>query len=556
MPMPIAANPVLRKEILSLVRLPRTVAMQLICIGMLGIIVLATWPQQGVVSLETRSRDNLAMWLLLGQLAVVILFVPGTAAIAICSEREGNSLEMLYASRLTGFQITTGKLMASLAWPLILLLSAAPFMAMAYHRGGIDLSHMLIGYAVLLASAVLVATVSLTVSAWSSQSGTALVVSYALVLLICGIVLVPAALMLDTLEGESAWVMHGVRSVSPVAALFSLLRPGVGDFGGESHGFSPAWQIFFPSAGAMVVLSAATLSYKLSIPPLQSIRSLGSRQRKRSSIRRMMFLLDDTRERKPLGTFNPLIGKERRCSQLRSGSWLIRVFYGTLLLSLGLAAMSLYGGAEHPDLLRYITSILVLLQFAVIAVVVPSLGSPMISSEIESDTFELIRLTPLSGVEIFWGKFVSTILPATLPAVALLPAYAAVCLIDHSYTASVMRMLPVIAAAIMLYCAVGLACSTFFSTTPRSTIASYAIVGTLTAFPVAAWLAGGAGLQPAIARACGFPGSLVIALSLLPNGDSEIGDLWLAHTLLLIILCVVLLFIASRRVNRLLQDCR
>ena len=83
---------------------------------------------------------------------------------------------------------------------------------------------------------------------------------------------------------------------------------------------------------------------------------------------------------------------------------MIRIFYACLLLSLGLAAMSLYGGVEQGDLLRYVAQVVVALQIGMIALVAPSLTSAAVSSEIENGTWELLRLTPRGGGEIFVGK--------------------------------------------------------------------------------------------------------------------------------------------------------
>ena len=78
-------NPILRKDFLGLIRLGRVAAMQLLCIAILGAVVLATWPQKGFVSLASASRDELALWLIIGQLIIFIIFVPGFGALSISS---------------------------------------------------------------------------------------------------------------------------------------------------------------------------------------------------------------------------------------------------------------------------------------------------------------------------------------------------------------------------------------------------------------------------------------------------------------------------------------
>ena len=45
---------------------------------------------------------------------------------------------------------------------------------------------------------------------------------------------------------------------------------------------------------------------------------------------------------------------------------MIRIFYVSLFLSLGLAVMALYGGTEHGDLMRYVVQILITLQIGLV----------------------------------------------------------------------------------------------------------------------------------------------------------------------------------------------
>jgi hypothetical protein len=80
---------------------------------------------------------------------------------------------------------------------------------------------------------------------------------------------------------------------------------------------------------------------------------------------------------------------------------MIRTFYVSLLLSLALAVMSLYGGVEHSDLLVHVGTVLVTLLLGLIALINPSLTGPAISTERESGTFEMLRLTPVRGGSIF-----------------------------------------------------------------------------------------------------------------------------------------------------------
>src|SRR5881275_2895654 len=181
-------NPVLQKDLLGLLRLKRVAAVQVAFVAVLAVMVLGSWPQQGVmegsVELATRSAgamtrgaDRFLLGLALGQIVVLVLSVPGVAAVAISGEREQNTLEMLYASRLRPGQIIAGKVGVAIGYPLLLLLMALPFVALLNWRGDVRGTDLLWAYVILLVTAIFVALLSLAVSAWSKQSATALVIS-------------------------------------------------------------------------------------------------------------------------------------------------------------------------------------------------------------------------------------------------------------------------------------------------------------------------------------------------------------------------------------------
>jgi ABC-type transport system involved in multi-copper enzyme maturation permease subunit len=557
-------NPVLRKDLLGLLRLRRVSAIQVFFVVVLAALLLATWPQQGVVSLASRGRDDLLLGLIVGQLVLLTLFVPGIAAVSLSGEREANTLEMLYASRLSAGQIIFGKIMSAISYPLLLLASGLPFVALLNYRGEVNFQKLAAAYLVLVLAAVFLAMVSLTVSAFSKQTASALAISYALVLVICGGVLVPAAIMLAGQSGPSAQVLHYARSLSPVAAAMSLLRPHVAEFGGRrGEGdvwlLLPSWQVFVPAAGLVIVGCFVALVFKLRKAPTgaDDYRGAGTiAEGNRSLARKIMFLIDDKKKRKPIGNLNPLLAKESRTNNLRSGRWMIRIFYGMLFVSLALAVMSLYGGSEYKDLLAYVAQVMVAFQVGAVALIVPSLTSASISSEIENGTFETLRLTRLSGWQIFFGKFIPAFFPAALPVIAMLPAYGAIYLINSAYLPYFLRVLPVIVMAVVFCCVLGLTVSTFVHNTARATVVSYLIAAAVFVLPLFGWFAAGTQLGVDVAKWLAMPSPLVMALNLLPGeaATPQIGELWQEHLILMGVACVAMLVAARVRLTVLLHQ--
>ena len=324
-------------------------------------------------------------------------------------------------------------------------------------------------------------------------------------------------------------------------------------------GLLPAWKVFFPCAGLVIVLCLLILIRILSKPPTNpeasKVAAGGSSKKGSALIRRLLFLIDPKKQRKPIGRRNPIRAKESRTNQLRSGGWLIRIFYGALFVSLGLALMAMYGGqTEHGDLLRYVAAILVVFQIGVIVLIDPSLTSPAISSEMEGATFEMLRLAPFRAGQIFWGKFVPSVLPAILPIIALLPAYGAICVVNDLYIRPIVLMLPVFVMTMALCCTTGLACSAFAANTARATVSNYLIIAAIVVLPMLAWLAGGTYLDMRWASWLAMPSPLVMALSLLPDGSPLVAQLWPQHLIFTGALCVVMLVVARTRLQVLIRE--
>ena len=547
-------NPLVRKELLGLFRLKRVAAIQVLFVAILGGIVMATWPQEGMLTLSAQGQDSLLLALIFGQLVMLVLLVPGIAAVSITGEKEQNTMEMLYASRLSPVQIVIGKIVAAVSYPVMLLLSGLPFVALLSWRGEVATDLLAKAYTVLIVAAISMAVVSLAISALCKLSSTALVISYVVLLTLAGATLVPAAIMIDSQSGAVAMLLHYVRAFSPVAAVLSLLRPDLTDLGGQVHQNLPIWEIFLPLAVLVIAACVGVLVAKLSQSPVGSdgFASDAGSEVNRSMGRRVMFLIDDKKKRKPFGRFNPLISKEKRTNNLRSGKVMVRIFYLALLLSLGLAVMSLYGNAEHSDLLKYVASVLVAFQLGIIALVAPSLTSSTISSEIENGTFETLRLSRLRGGQIFWGKFLPAFQPAVLPILALIPGYGAICYIDPGYIPRLTILLPVIVLAVALCCAIGIVCSAFVNNTARATVAAYLIVAVLFVIPAAGWWAMQAQVLPGGYKLA-FISPLVLGLNLLPDSATQIFDLWPQHLMVIGGLFVVALLLARIRLAVLLH---
>jgi ABC-type transport system involved in multi-copper enzyme maturation permease subunit len=315
--------------------------------------------------------------------------------------------------------------------------------------------------------------------------------------------------------------------------------------------------VFFGFSVGLILIGGLIVVIQLARSPVRPESSGRTVSEDQQTLgRKLMFLIDDKKQRKPIGSFNPLITKEKRTNQLRSGKWMIRIFYGATVLGLLLSLMALLGGSEHENVLAYVAMVIASLQFGIVAVVTPSLASPVISSERESDTFEMLRMTRLTGGQIFWGKLIPAFLPALLPVVAMIPAWGVVSFVNESYITYSLELLPITLFSVLLCSTIGLACSSLFRSSARATVIAYLMVGIVFVVPILAWWTSGILLTREVASSLAMVSPVVMALDLRPGqtGIPLTSDRFHEHLILSGTISLLSLLIARFRLSQLLRQ--
>ena len=118
----------------------------------------------------------------LGQFFLVALMAPTFASGSITGEKERKTYELLLASPLRPSTILVGKLMSSLSYLVILIISSLPLMILCYLLGGLLLSEITRSYLVLILAAGTFGLVSVACSSYFRRTSSALVVSYLVIL--------------------------------------------------------------------------------------------------------------------------------------------------------------------------------------------------------------------------------------------------------------------------------------------------------------------------------------------------------------------------------------
>ncbi|MEX0977398.1 MAG: ABC transporter permease, partial [Pirellulales bacterium] len=208
-------NPVLQRELLVNLRMTRAFVLLFFYLAMLGLVVFLAWPQEEQLDLTTNpvASRRLVSLVFLGQYLLASLMAPSFAAGSITGEKERKSYEMLLASPLRPAAIVLGKLLASLAHLLLLIVASLPIVMLCLPLGGVSLYEVLAMYLGLILSVITFGMISLAASSYFRRTSAALVVAY--------LVILPLALV-----GVAVWTALEGQGLTRLIVAATLL-PGV-----------------------------------------------------------------------------------------------------------------------------------------------------------------------------------------------------------------------------------------------------------------------------------------------------------------------------------------
>ena len=133
---------------------------------------------------------------------------PAVAATSISGEREEGTFDLLLSTGLAGRSIVFGKLVASVAFVLLVALTALPGFAMAWMFGGVGVVDVVLTIVLLLVSVCLFAAIGVFCSAMGRTSAVAALYAYGFVFLLgMGTLAVYFVGAANQMEGMVRWVL-------------------------------------------------------------------------------------------------------------------------------------------------------------------------------------------------------------------------------------------------------------------------------------------------------------------------------------------------------------
>jgi ABC-type transport system involved in multi-copper enzyme maturation permease subunit len=483
-------NAILRRELITLLRTRRAVAVQLGLALAFALLIGLRWPTEARVGLSGAEARRVLDVFGYGLLAAIVLLVPAFPATSVVREKVQGTLALLLNTPLKPWSIYFGKLLGVLGLVAVLLPMTAPAAAACSALGGTSLARE-IGplYLVLYLAAVQLTALALLVSSYANSSDAALRITYGLVVVLTVVVLGPYA-VLQGREGLLTGLASWVRCLSPVPAVMDVL--GHGDVG--LHGFTTG----FSTTGRYVLLASLTSVglmlagvRRLGRPLLDRPRAAGvmteERTEKERARRRLLFLVDPQRRSGYIGPWtNPVMVKEFRCRRFGRWHWMLRLVALCAVASLALSCVAVLGVRDWG--VETIASIMVFLQVALLVLLTPSLASGLISSERETGGWQLLVMTPLSPGAILRGKLLSVAWPLFLVLCATLPGYVVLIALEPERARQVFRVLACLGATAVFAVLLGAAVSSLFRHTAAATTVAYLALLAVCAGPLLFWL--------------------------------------------------------------------
>jgi ABC-type transport system involved in multi-copper enzyme maturation permease subunit len=455
-------NPVLQRELLVNLRMPRAFVLLLLYQAVLAAVVYFAWPKENIrldLIDNSNSVGNLVDIVFLGQYLLASLMAPSFASSAISGEKERKTYEMLLASPIIPESIVLGKLVAALTHLAVLIFASLPIVMLCLPLGGVSFYEVIAAYVALICSVITFGMISVACGSFFPRTSSSLVVSYLIILplAILGILFWQSLSNL----GETRFNL-AITVIPGVSAAISILL------------------FYFVSAGMLYPRDMGSDGKEVIDPDMEADQAIGL------VIQRDQFpdrlFAPPKRETLMKDGTNPVYDKEMRSEIFGQGTLMLRLAIQiSMLLAIPMMAIFLY---ICKDLAPWYMSYVILFNI----LIGPVFSAGSVTSERERQTLDLLLTTIITPWQILWGKLLSSLrVSSVLSSFLLWPLLLAIPLVLEymSNLPTMMAYLVIFLLTCLTTSMVGLFCSTVFRKTITSLIATYSIILFLYLTPLA-----------------------------------------------------------------------
>lgn len=227
-------NPVLRREAITSLRGWKNYAVLTFYLLMMvlgaGIFFYTSVFQSYRFGFDPQDVVYLYVVLAAIQMALVVLSVPALTAGSISGERERQTLDLLLVTKLSAFSIVIGKLLSSMAFILLLIISTLPVFSIVFYFGSVGISSLLTMICFTLTTAFMLGGISIFFSCIYKRTVVSIMLVYIITGVLCfgTLLLVALPMMVRGYNETSGWSMLIKLIPNPGVGFFSLIDNQIG----------------------------------------------------------------------------------------------------------------------------------------------------------------------------------------------------------------------------------------------------------------------------------------------------------------------------------------
>ena len=356
------------------------VARAVYCGALLGIVAtcwLVVTGTQAVTTAGDTARFGATLLRILAplQLSLAMLAAAMTSTVAVTSEKDRRTLELLLISRLSDGQLVLGKLAGSLLRVMLLLLAAVPVFVIASLFGGVTMPQLVRLFVVTVAAALAAASVATCIAFWKDTTFQALAIT-------------TFALVAWVAIGEVVAGRFGAAvgaQVSPARAVFAAITPTGGN----------TLLPFLAVAAALIVAA--------NVVAVSRVRAWNTTQEARRQPEAAGGAARAVSAKRPSRVVwdNPVLWREI-CTRAHGKALLLVRLAWLLLFAAAVAGIVAEARRPRPDGLAVAVAVVPMALASLLAVAAMAVTS--ITTERDRGAFDVLLVTDLEPSEFVWGK--------------------------------------------------------------------------------------------------------------------------------------------------------
>ncbi len=442
---PVLVGPLFTRELTTLPRRGRLYVARAAYGATLLVLLSTAWQvlagMQEVRNVGDFARFGAAIFQVLAplQLAAVMFLAALTAAASVAQEKDRRTFDLLLLTNLTNSELVLGKLFASLASVVDLVIAAVPVFAALPLFGGVGLRQVAGACGVTLAAALLAGSVGSTIALWREKTFQTLAGTALAVVAWTGLWEVATRIFGDRL-GLGLSVSTWGAIFSPWHGLLSAMRPFPGDVAAAAASAHSPWSSTLAAVGLAVLLNVvavwrvrvwnpsreimvreAPVAAATDVAARWSLQALRAERTTATPSASQAVAARGLRKTRTVGD-NPILWRETR-------TWAygrkVIVLRAALVLMFAAALWNLAHLAEAPRVTKA-ELLAALVPSAVLgALLINMQAVTAVTSERDARALDLLLVTDLTPKEFVFGKLAGVFYNAKEPVVLPLVAAAA-----------------------------------------------------------------------------------------------------------------------------------